>query len=385
MTFLKKSENKSNDSSQYTGGTPGTPLKIKKKMYIGFGRKIKKLQNEETTAPPYISQAAKDTTQTIPSSTPKDIQKPFEKTDIFFDELTDNNVKIDNLLEDETAVEQNSLTLKRKTFAQKDIKGKQVYLEDTGEILGIVFDVVYDANKTLIGYKIKDSKSETILNFPLDQFDEDKNGLIFIPSWYNTGLKIIEKLEFKDRITPELIWLITDKTITVEELYNIFVKHDDKIAHYIDEAVALRELIDNRLKVLEKERLSLKETLMDLTEKRLIKDIDRRQFSEDVMGHRRKVNILDINIKKCKDLLERLEHTSFGMLSKTMTSIDENSKEMDQRQQIPLPSSESVFQDHNKNDLYIEKYLELKQRYEKLLETHNELKIAVEKLLIKNE
>jgi len=268
---------------------------------------------------------------------------------------------------------------------QKDMKGKQVYLEDTGEILGSVYDTVLDADKNILGYKIKDSKSEAILNFPLDQFDENKNGLIFIPSWYHSGLKTIEKLEFKDRITPELIWLLTDKTITMEELYNIFVKHDDKIAHYIDEAVALRGLITSRLTILEKERVSLKETLMDLTEKRLIKDIDRRQFSEDVMDHRRKVNILDINIKKCKELLERLDLTSFGMLSKTMTTLEKQMKETEQFHDTTFLSSEHGLENHQNNDLYREKYLELKQRYEQLLETYNELKTAVEKLLVKNE
>jgi hypothetical protein len=384
MTFLKKSEHQSLDSCQQTGDVLGAPVKTKKKLYIGFSRKPKKGQNEETTAPLDTSKVAEETSQLLPSLSPNDIEKPFGKNDMLAEDFTENNVKVESLLDDETGEEPHPLASKRKAFMQKDMKGKQVYLEDTGEILGIVYDMVYDADKNLIGYKVKDCKSDAILNFPFDQFDEDKNGLIFIPSWYTTGVKIVEKLEFKDRITPELIWLLTDKTITGEEFYNIFVKHDDKIAHYIDEAVALRELITSRLNILEKERVSLKETLMDLTEKRLIKDIDRRQFSEDVENHRRKVNVLDINIGKCKDLLDRLERTSFGMLSKTMTMIDEHRNEAGQHHRIIMPSSEPGFQG-NKDGPYTEKYLELKQRYDRLLETHNELKSAVEKLLIKNE
>jgi len=38
-----------------------------------------------------------------------------------------------------------------------------------------------------------------------------------------------------------------------------------------------------------------------------------------------------------------------------------------------------------KEDPYKEKYFELKNRYEKLQEGYNDLKIAVEKLLMKNE
>jgi hypothetical protein len=248
-----------------------------------------------------------------------------------------------------------------------------------------VFDAVVDADKNLIGYKIKDSKSETILSFPLDQFDEDKNGLIFIPSWYMKGMKTIEKLEFKDRITPELIWLIKDNTVSTEELYSIFVKHDDKITNYIEEAVALRELVNNRLKILEKERLSLKETLMDLTEKRLIKDIDRRQFSEIVMDHRRKVNIVDMNIKKCKELLDRLERTSFGLLSSSIASTIEKEEHREQHHTIESSKKENISSEFTKEDPYKGKYFELKGQYEKLQAGYNELKIAVEKLLNKNE
>lgn len=385
MFFLKKNEKKLRDSSQQPGGTPKTPPRTKKKIHVRLGHTIKKQQCEDIPTTPRVHQGTEKHNQPIPSSVSKSIEKPFEKIDIFLDELTESDAKTENILDAETAMEQNWLSSKRKTLAQKNMKGKQVYLEDNGEILGTVFDAVHDSEKNLLGYKIKDYKSEAVLSFPLNQFEEDKNGLIFIPSWYNKGLKTIEKLEFKDRITPELMWLITDKTITTEELYNIFVKHDDKIAHYIEEAVSLRDLIDNRLKILAKERISLKEALMDLTEKRLIKDIDRRQFSEDVMDHRRKVNVLDINIKKCKDLLERLEHTSFGMLSNTMASTNENVQLRDQQLRMATTSTEPIPQENNKNDLFKEKYLELKQRYEKLLEVHNELKTAVEKLITKNE
>jgi hypothetical protein len=240
------------------------------------------------------------------------------------------------------------------------------------------------------------------------------------------GMKIIEKLEFKDRITPELIWLIKDNTVSTEELYGIFVKHDDKIANYIEEAVALRELVNSRFKILEKERLSLKESLMDLTEKRLIKDIDRRQFSEIVMEHRRKVNILDINIKKCQELLNRLQHTSFGLLSTNIESIIEKEERQEQHRgresersgKMPLeqmredPYKQKFFElkdrheklqegynelsaeserrgkmlsESSRDDAYKQKFFELKDRYEKLQDGYNELKMAVEHLLNKSE
>jgi len=147
------------------------------------------------------------------------------------------------------------------------LKNKPVYLEDTGEKLGFVFDTIYDKDKNIVGFKIKDEKSDAVLSFPLEQFDYTNEGVIFIPGWYTNSVKIIEKLEFKDKISPELTALISDDEVSNEELYDIFVKHDDEMVNYIDDAKSLRELLTNRLGVLERQRLALKDDLMDLTEK----------------------------------------------------------------------------------------------------------------------
>lgn len=275
---------------------------------------------------------------------------------------------------------------KRKVLSPKDMKDKPVFLEDTGEKLGSVFDMIYDAEKNLIGYKIKDEKTEAVLSFPLEQFEEDKKGLIFVPGWYTKAVKIIEKLEFKDRISPELTALLSDDTVSNEELYDIFVKHDDEMATYIEDAFSVKEMLTNRLRVLEKQRLALKDELMDLTEKRLIKDIDRKQFAEDVMEHRRKVNILDVNINKCKELIHRLDRTSFGVLGDSSLVFDSDislegtlyQKAADSAAKksrlVPQEKKEQGV-DHS----YKEKYLSLKDQFEQLEDEYQELKVAVEK------
>jgi sporulation protein YlmC with PRC-barrel domain len=387
MSFFKKKETENiNSLTNQTIKSDSTP-KIKRNVLSWFGHKTKKERKHGTCENTGSAQGTEKIVSPLNVTPDKEntIQQ-HENIDMFLEEIiTKDNAIKEGILNTETAIEHEWSAVKRKAFTQNDMKGKQVYLEDTGEKIGTVFDAVVDADKNLIGYKIKDSKSETILSFPLDQFDEDKNGLIFVPSWYMKGMKTIEKLEFKDRITPELIWLIKDNTVSTEELYSIFVKHDDKITNYIEEAVALRELVNNRLKILEKERLSLKETLMDLTEKRLIKDIDRRQFSEIVMDHRRKVNIVDVNIKKCKELLDRLHRTSFGLLSTSIASTIEKEEHREQHRAIESPRKENISSDSTKEDPYKGKYFELKGHYEKLQEGYNELKIAVEKLLNKNE
>ena len=301
-------------------------------------------------------------------------KEPENDDDFLEDIASEKEITLEESIESEKKEEWSKS--KRKALIKKDMKGKPVFLEDTGEKIGTVFDAIYDGGGNLVGYKIKDNKSESILSFSLDQFGEDKVGLIFVPSWYTKGVKTIEKLEFKDRISPELTWLLNDRTITEEELYNIFVKHDDIIANYMEESVALRELLSSRLKILERERLTLKEDLMDLTEKRLIKDIDRRKFSEVVMEHRRKVNVLDVNIKKCKELLERLEQTSFGILSSNISSkVEKKNHEHHKKYESVEKNDTIVFDEIEKSN---NKYNDIKTEYDELQEECNNLKAALE-------
>jgi len=361
--------------------TKGESKKINKMIKIGFGHKDKKKECK-----PVKSESAQINKSTQFENNEK-TTKDYENVDAFLGDLSSNEERTtEEAVKPEKREGKWSSPKKRRTIIPKDMKGKPVYLEDTGEKLGIVFDMIYDGGKNLIGYKIKDNKSDAILSFPIDQFDEDKNGLIFIPSWYSKAMKTLEKLEFKERVSPELTTLLTDDTISNEELYNIFVKHDDQMAKYIEEAVALKELLNRRVRALEKQRLTLKDDLMDLTEKRLIKDIDRRAFSEDVMEHRRKVTVLDVNIKKCKELLRRLDHTSFGMLGKHISSNTEmkDSSRYRRTREDFEDDKELAYIDDMKNP-YRQKYHDLKERFEQLEEEYDELKGAVGKLIAKNE
>jgi len=376
----KKPASKNEVNSLSPDSDSKNSTKTKKKIRIGFARKEKKKSTEKENHQKEVQKESSEKNKFIPTEK-KTEEMPSD--DLFSTDI--DPVEISTNDESQKGTEKEWGTTKRKVVVQRDMKGKPVFLEDTGEKIGTIFDVIYDGNKNLIGYKIKDEKSDSILSFPLDQFDEDKSGLIFVPSWYTKGIKTIEKLEFKDRISPELTWLINDKTISTEELYDIFVKHDDEIDNYIEESVALRELLTKRLTILEKERIKLKESLMDLTEKRLIKDIDRRKFSDVVMQHRRKVNILDVNISKCKELIERLETTSFGILSKNLLSRIEKENESLNREDVSKPQESPVIIEKQIDTPYKDKFVRLQERYKELEEEHNELKVAVEKLIGKND
>jgi hypothetical protein len=349
------------------------PEKIKKKkIKIGFRPRDEKTTNEEPIQP-----------EKQEITYEKTVEKELDyKTDVLTDMYPDENaIPVFKEIEEESNSKK-----KKKTFIKKDMIDKPVYLEDTGEKLGTVFDMIYDKENNLTGYKIKDNKSDAVLSFSIDQFDEDKGGLIFVPGWYTKAVKTIEKLEFKDRISPEFTTLLLDNAISNEELYEIFVKHDNEMAKYIEDAISLKEMLNNRLKILEKKRISLKDNLMDLTEKRLIKDIDRREFSEDVMEHRRKVNIVDVNINKCKELMQRLGRTSFGILGKNQVLPDIKIKDnlYEKNHESFKEKNKIVYEDEMKNS-YKDKYFTLKEQFEQLENEYQELKVAVEKLMHEDE
>jgi len=376
----KKSASKIKEDVKNPNSLKEKPKKIKKKK-IGFGRKGKKVskkgalqegKNVRATESKEIETIRSQTQLEKNIETKNDVEN---EEDFLEDIASEEEITPEKPIESEKKEEWSKS--KRKTLIKKDMKGKPVFLEDTGEKIGTVFNAIYDGERNLVGYKIKDNKSDSILSFSLDQFGEDKGGLIFVPSWYSKGVKTIETLEFKDRISPELTWLLNDRTITEEELYNIFVKHDDIVANYIEDAVALRELLNSRLKILERERITLKEGLMDLTEKRLIKDIDRRKFSEVVMQHRRKVTVLDVNIKKCKELIERLEQTSFGILSRNIISKVEK-KDLKERKNHEFIGEKDTIAFNEIEKPNDNKYYDVQDRYDELQDEYNNLKEALE-------
>lgn len=350
--------------------------KVKKKTKIGFRHK-KKEKVKKNKKDKFKPEEFEVEQVTIPE----------QKSEIEIDAIEDITEILPGDEEAEIPKKETQWTAtKKKKIFQTDLKGKPVYLEDTGEKLGTVFDIIYDSKERIVGYKIKDNKSETVLSFPVDQFDESKEGLIFVQSWYSNVLKTLEKLEFKEKVSPELTTLISDDEVTNEELYDIFVKHDDEMVDYIDEAASIKKLLSQRLRVLEKQRLALKDDLMDLTERRLIKDIDRREFSEDVMAHRRKVNVLDVNINKCKDLLKRLNATSFGRLGNHITNHTVIGDKIHHLKQTSGVKGEGklVMAEEIENP-YKQKYNDIKERFDQLQEEYNELKSAVEKLISKGE
>jgi transposase len=108
-----------------------------------------------------------------------------------------------------------------------------------------------------------------------------------------------------------------------EELYDLLLRRDDEFSNELEDAMLLKEVFVSQIKLLEERRFDLTEKANTLVTKRLIEDVDRKQFSEHVQELRRKVKIFDLNIQKCNELLQRLNQTSVGTITKYVTQFDE--------------------------------------------------------------
>lgn len=195
----------------------------------------------------------------------------------------------------------------RKKFRER-IVGLPVYFEDTGEKIGIVENVLLNNLGDEIGYEIKDSTGR-ILYFPSDAFEKSKRGLIFAPLWYSEGLKLVNDLEAKTKIPDihDILLHEEDKDVLYE---NISSRHPE-IKEYAEEILNLKESLIKRLNDLEIRTIKLRKELVELSGKRLLKEISRKEFAEKVIESRREMNIMEIGMKRCRELLLRIEKIPF--------------------------------------------------------------------------
>lgn len=204
--------------------------------------------------------------------------------------------------------------------------GEPVFLEETGERIGIISEKKYDEGEKLIGFKIKDEDTNAEYELPVDYFYHDKKGVILTPKWYVDTSNKIKEIEFVERIQPEFKDLFDDNGFD-DELFNMIVEQDGGAYKHLKEAKRIYANLEKQIRILEKKRLDLKEKVWELTTNRLIEDVDRKDYSDKIKDIRNKANILNLKIEKCRNLIKDLDKTSIGKISK---NIDRKSERKNQ-------------------------------------------------------
>ena len=147
--------------------------------------------------------------------------------------------------------------------------------------------------------------------------------MVLISNWYRNALETVEKLEFYEKISPELTSLVKDGVLN-EELFDLLTRRDEVFEQDVEDALLLKDIIYSQIYFLKERRENLTEKANRFVSKRLIEDVDRRQFADDVQELRRKVHLIDLNIQKCETLLQRLKNTSFGIVTDYIALHDED-------------------------------------------------------------
>ncbi|MCJ7698458.1 MAG: hypothetical protein MUO73_09045, partial [Thermoplasmata archaeon] len=140
MSFFKKKETENVNFLTNQTITSDSAPKIKRKVLIGFGHKTKKEHKHGVCEDTRNAEGTEKITSPLNITPDKDkMIQQHENIDMFLEEIiTKDNAIKEGILNTETTIEHEWSAVKRKAFTQNDMKGKQVYLEDTGEKIGTV-------------------------------------------------------------------------------------------------------------------------------------------------------------------------------------------------------------------------------------------------------
>lgn len=194
-------------------------------------------------------------------------------------------------------------------FWGNDGEGAPVYYEDTGDRMGTVMEVIRDANGEPSGYRVRHDETGTVATLSAHNLERTNRGFLFVPLWYVEARDLVRELEYASR-HPALQDIVSGATLTHSDLSRA-TSLDSELQQKIDHARQVRQALRQQMKELEQKRREVREHLMRLSELRLLQEMSRREFAEAVMDARRQTHILEFNIKRCSEVLTRLDSLPF--------------------------------------------------------------------------
>jgi PKD repeat protein len=188
--------------------------------------------------------------------------------------------------------------------------GKSVFLKTGDEKLGDIIEIISDQNNQILGYKIKETKSEKVIHLFAEHCSQQKNNYICTPDCFTVPSKALEGLEFYDNIKPDIILLLKDNSVSKDECEKISIPQDDELRKNINHLYALDKMIKGSLYVLKKQHILIEDTLKDLQIKRVENMISQEQYLQMAFPYHQKLERVDQNIKKYREITKRLTQTS---------------------------------------------------------------------------
>jgi len=194
--------------------------------------------------------------------------------------------------------------------------GKSVFLNTGDEKLGDIIEIISDQDNQIIGYKVKENKSEKVLYLFVEHCSQQKNNYICTPDCFTIPSKAIEGLEFSDNINPDIILLSKDNIASKGEWEKIYIEQDRKLRKNINHLYALYKMTQGSLYVLKKQHILIEDSLKELQIKRVKNMISQEQYMQMALPYYLMLGHINQNIKKYRDIAKRLTQTSLGKLDK---------------------------------------------------------------------
>ncbi|MGC9060469.1 MAG: PRC-barrel domain-containing protein [Thermoplasmata archaeon] len=270
---------------------------------------------------------------------------------------------------------------------KRKIVGLPVYLEENGEVLGKVSDIVEAKDGKILSYVLENEVSS--FQIPVENVLVTKRGLIYIPSWYTDADKFIRTLEIQEALTPEVFMVLAEENVPKEQMKKILDKATPETKHVIQEGLQLLEATQRKLAGFKKESARIYSLISEMTEKRVLGVIDRMEFAKNILELKRKAQIVEASMRKASEIISRLESSALLRVARELESKEQKTEKAEA---MPLSGAPQISAEQRAKIkkfrvLKVEK--ELKEMEEKLRASEQEfakrVKEEVEKVLAERE
>jgi len=177
--------------------------------------------------------------------------------------------------------------------------GLPVYLDEGGEKFGYVTKVIKE-NGRVEGYEVT-TKGGLTIHIPADSVAVSKKAIMYRPRWYVEGIEFIKRLEAQKMVTPELR----------KVLEGAARPRDSMTRRIVEEGKNIYKEISGKLMMFIEERNKLRQELDDLTHRRILGATKGSEYAKALVTLRRKMEMLDANIKKAEEILRLLNYPVF--------------------------------------------------------------------------
>jgi hypothetical protein len=184
--------------------------------------------------------------------------------------------------------------------------GKSVFLNTDDQKLGDIIEIIRDQNNQIIGFKVKENKSEKELHLFAEHCRKQKHNYIYKPNCYPIPSTVIEDFEACDNINPDIILLLKDTIVSKDEWEKIYIQQDDELRKNINHPYVLDKTIQSILHILKKQQILVEDKLKELQRKKEKNIISQIQYLQMAHPYHQMLEDINQNIEKYQDLTKRL-------------------------------------------------------------------------------